>query len=253
MNIDKKLENMRISGQILADFFEAVKPLVKEGTTTKELDDFAREFIISRGAKPSFLHYQGFPGSICTSIDDVIVHGIPKKNVVLKNGQVLGIDVGACYNGYHTDAARTYLVGDVAPEVVKLVETTRECFYEAIRGLKAGSRVGDVGARVQRHAESRGYGVVRELVGHGVGKHLHEDPNIPNYGREGLGPKFTVGQTIAIEPMINLGTADVVFNGMWDCRTADGKPSGHYENTVVILEDGVEILTEKMESGHVKR
>ena len=252
MNI-KKLENMRISGKILADFFDAVAPLVKEGTTTKELDDFAREFIISRGAKPSFLRYQGFPGSICTSIDDVIVHGIPKKNVALKNGQVLGIDVGACYNGYHTDAARTFCVGNVAPEVQRLVQVTRECFFEAIKGLKNGSRVGDIGARVQQHAEKHGYGVVRELVGHGVGQHLHEDPNIPNFGRVGLGPKLVTGQTIAIEPMINLGTKDVLFRGMWDCRTADGKPSSHYENTVVILDDGVEILTEKLESGHVKR
>ena len=239
-----KIANMRIAGKILSDFFEAVKPLVKEGVSTKQLDDFAHKFIIDRGAKPSFLHYSGFPASICTSIDDVIVHGIPKKNVLLKNGQIIGIDVGACYNGYHVDAARTYEVGEVAPEIHKLVEVTKECFYEAIAGLKSGSRVGDVGAKVQQHAEKHGYGVVRELVGHGCGKHLHEDPNIPNYGRAGLGPKFTTGQTVAIEPMINLGTKDCTFRGMWDCRTADGKPSSHYENTIVILDDGVEILTD---------
>lgn len=240
---ETKIQNMRIAGKILSDFFEAVKPYVKEGVTTKDIDNFAHEFIRARGAKPSFLHYSGFPASVCTSIDDVVVHGIP-KNVALKNGQILGIDIGACYNGYHADAARTYLVGNVAPEVQKLVQTTKECFYEAINGLKAGSRVGDIGSRVQQHAEKHGYGVVRELVGHGVGSHLHEDPNIPNYGRAGLGPKLTNGQTIAIEPMINLGTKDVIFRGMWDVRTADGKPSAHYENTVLITEDGVEILTD---------
>ena len=252
MNIEK-IENMRKSGQILSEFFDAVKTMIKPGVSTKEIDEFAFKFIKERGAKPSFLHYQGYPASICTSIDDVIVHGIPKKNVVLKIGQVLGIDIGACYNGYHTDAARTYCVGEVSDEVRKLVQTTEECFFEAIKGLKEGSRVGDIGFSIQQHAEKNGFSVVRELVGHGVGEQLHQDPNIPNYGRRGLGQKLVAGQTIAIEPMINLGTKDVIFNGEWDCRTRDGKPSSHYENTVLILKDGVEILTEKMESGHVKR
>ncbi len=249
---ENKIKNMRIAGGIISDFFDEVSSMIKPGVTTKEIDSFAHKFIVERGAKPSFLHYSGFPASICTSVDDVIVHGIP-KNIQLKSGQVLGIDVGACYNGYHVDAARTYLVGNVAPDVQKLVEVTRECFFEAIKGLKNGSRVGDIGSRVQRHAEKFGYGVVRELVGHGVGNQLHEQPNIPNYGIEGLGPKLVTGQTIAIEPMINLGTPEVVFRGMWDCRTADGKPSSHYENTVVILDDGVEILTEKMEGIDVER
>lgn len=244
MNNENKIKNMRIGGKILSDFFEAIKPLVKEGTSTKDLDDFAFKFITERGAKPSFLHYQGFPGSICTSVNEVVVHGFPKKKVVLKNGDIIGIDVGACYNGYHTDACRTYMVGDVSPEVAQLVKVTKECFYEGIRGLKAGARVGDIGSRVQQHAEKHGYGVVRELVGHGCGEHLHEDPNIPNYGRAGLGPKLYDGQTIAIEPMINLGTKDVIFRGMWDVRTADGKPSAHYENTILITNDGVEILTD---------
>ena len=244
MNYENKIKNMRIAGKILSDFFEAIKPLIKEGVSTKELDDFAKNFITSRGARPSFLHYSGFPGSICTSVNEVVVHGIPSKKVLLKNGDIIGIDVGACYNGYHTDACRTYLVGDVSPDVAELVKVTKECFYEGIRGLKAGARVGDIGSRVQQYAERHGYGVVRELVGHGCGEHLHEDPNIPNYGRAGLGPKLYAGQTIAIEPMINLGTKEVIFRGTWDVKTADGKPSSHYENTVLITEDGVEILTD---------
>ena len=244
MNNQNKIENMRIGGKILSDFFEAIKPLVKEGISTKELDDFARNFIIARGARPSFLHYNGFPGSICTSINDVIIHGIPSKKTLLKNGDIIGIDVGACYNGYHVDACRTYLVGNVAPDVAQLVQVTKECFYEGIKNLKAGSRVGDISARVQQYAEKHGYGVVREFVGHGCGAHLHEDPNIPNYGTAGLGPKLIEGQTIAIEPMINLGTKNIITHGMWDVKTADGKPSSHYENTILITADGVEILTD---------
>ena len=240
----KQIELMREAGKITAETLEEVGKHIKPGISTLELDKIAHDYIISRGAKPSFLHYHGFPASICTSVDDVVVHGIPKKTQILEEGQIIGIDVGAVKNGYHGDAARTFLVGEVREEKKKLVEVTKECFYEAIRGLKEGSRLGDIGARVQRHAEKHGYSVVRVMVGHGIGRNMHEDPEVPNYGIEGSGIKLKAGMTIAIEPMINMGSHELKLNG-WDARTVDGQPSAHYENTVLICSDGVEILTKK--------
>ena len=238
----EEIQKMREAGKIVAGVLEEIEKHIKPGVSTLELDKIAHEYIINKGAKPSFLHYNGFPASICASIDDVVVHGIPKKNLVLQEGQIIGIDVGASFEGYHGDAARTFLVGNVSEQKKKLVNVTRECFFEAIKGLKDGARLGDIGARVQRHAEKHGFSVVRVMVGHGIGRKLHEDPDVPNYGTEGTGIKLKAGMTIAIEPMINMGKYDLKLNG-WDARTIDGLPSAHYENTILICSDGVEILT----------
>ena len=238
----EEIEKMREAGKIVAEVLNELEKHIKPGVSTLELDKIAHQYIINRGAKPSFLHYNGFPASICASIDDVVVHGIPKKNLILQEVQIIGIDVGAVKDGFHGDAARTFLVGNVSDEKKKLVEVTKECFFEAIKGLKDGSRLGDIGARVQRHAEKHGFSVVRIMVGHGIGRKLHEDPDVPNYGTEGTGIKLKAGMTIAIEPMINMGKYDLKLNG-WDARTVDGLPSAHYENTILICSDGVEILT----------
>lgn len=240
---ESEIELMRKSGKILAETLKLLEKEVRPGISTYELDKIAFDYIKSCGAKPSCLHYQGFPASICTSVDDVVVHGIPRRTQILAEGQIIGIDICVTYKGYVTDAARTIAVGKISPEKQRLIDVTRQSFYEAISELKAGSRVGDIGSKVQKFVERNGYSVVRDLVGHGVGKGLHEDPSIPNYGNAGTGPKLVAGQTIAIEPMVNLGRYDVVFDGMWDIRTADGKPSAHYENTVLITDQGVEILT----------
>lgn len=238
----EQIEKMRESGRIVGEVLNLMEKHIKPGVSTLELDKIAHGYIISRGAKPSFLHYCGFPASICASVDDVVVHGIPRKDQILQEGQIVGIDVGAVKDGYHGDAARTFLVGNVSEEKKKLVEITKQCFFEAIKGLKDGSRLGDIGARVQRFAEKHGFSVVRDMVGHGIGTHMHEDPNVPNYGTEGTGMKLKAGMTIAIEPMINMGSFQIKING-WDVRTKDGMPSAHYENTVLINSDSVDILT----------
>lgn len=240
---DYEIELMRESGKILADTFKVLEEYVKPGISTKELDKIAHDYIISRGAKPSCLHYEGYPASICTSVDDVVVHGIPRSDQILAEGQIIGIDICVKYKGLNTDAARTYAVGEISEVKKRLIEVTKASFFEGIKDLKAGVRVGDIGATIQRFVEKHGYSVVRDLVGHGVGKGLHEDPAIPNFGTAGTGPKLPAGLTLAIEPMVNLGDYDVEFSGMWDVKTTDGKPSAHYENTVLITEDGVEILT----------
>ena len=212
--------------------------------TTAELDKIAYDYIKSVGGEPSFLNYEGYPASTCISIDEKVVHGIPSDEVYVKEGQIVSVDVGVKFNGYHGDAARTFLVGEVAPEKKKLVEVTRECFFKAFEHLRPGMPLGDIGYYVQSHAEANGYGVVRALVGHGIGTEMHEDPSVPNYGRKGTGIRLRSGMCIAIEPMINMGTWQVKFlNDGWGVVTADGKPSAHYENTVVITDDGAEILT----------
>lgn len=244
LNNQDKINNMIIGGKILGETLKLIKDNIKPGISTAELDKIAREFIISCGAKPSFLHYNGFPASICTSIDDVIVHGIPRKNEILKDGQIIGIDIGVYYNHYHTDAARTFAVGNISEEKQKLIDVTKQSFFDGIKGIKAGSKLGDISGQVQKSVEKHGFSVVRDLVGHGCGEKLHEYPNVPNYGYVGTGITLTENQTLAIEPMVNVGTYKVVFNGPWDCRTQDGKPSAHYENTVIIKNDGVQILTD---------
>ena len=239
---EKEIELMRVAGSITAGALDEISKYIKPGISTLELDNIAKKFIIDKGAKPAFLRYSGFPNSICASIDDVVVHGIPKSNLILQEGQIIGIDVGAKYGGYCGDAARTFAVGKVSDEKQKLIEVTKECFFRAIKNLKAGSRLGDIGFEVERYAEKYGFEPVRSMGGHGIGKDMHEDPFIPMYGRAGTGIKLEAGMTLAIEPMINMGSYEIDING-WDVRTADGLPSAHYENTVLIKENGVEILT----------
>ena len=239
---EKEIELMRVAGSITAGALDEISKYIKPGISTLELDKIAEKFIIDKGAKPAFLRYSGFPNSICASIDDVVVHGIPKKDMILQEGQIIGIDVGAKYQGYCGDAARTFAVGKVSEDKQKLIEVTKECFFRAIKNLKAGSRLGDIGFEVERYAEKFGFKPVRSMGGHGIGKNMHEDPFVPMYGRAGTGIKLEAGMTLAIEPMINMGSYEIDING-WDVRTADGLPSAHYENTVLIKENGVEILT----------
>ncbi len=240
---EKDIECMRESGKILARTLELLRSEIRPGISTKYLDKIANEYIISSGGKPSFLRLYGFPASICSSIDDAVVHGIPSEKDILQEGQIIGVDCGVKYKGFHTDAARTFAVGNISEEKKKLIEVTEASFFEGIKGLKANDRVGDIGARVQTYVEKHGFSVVRDLVGHGVGKEMHEDPSIPNFGRAGLGVKLPANCTIAVEPMVNVGTYEVVFNGMWNVKTKDHKPSAHYENTCLVTNEGVEILT----------
>lgn len=241
---ESEIERMRVSGKLTGNVLELLGKSIRAGMTTAELDRIAYDYIKSVGGEPSFLNYEGYPASTCISIDEKVVHGIPSDEVYVKEGQIVSVDVGVKFNGYHGDAARTFLVGEVAPEKKKLVEVTRECFFKAFEHLRPGMPLGDIGYYVQSHAESNGYGVVRALVGHGIGTEMHEDPSVPNYGRKGTGIRLRSGMCIAIEPMINMGTWQVKFlNDGWGVVTADGKPSAHYENTVVITDDGAEILT----------
>ncbi len=241
---DAEIQLMRESGRITKEVLDLIGNQIRPGLTTKDLDKIAYDYITSCGAYPSFLGYSGYPASICASIDDVVVHGIPSNEQVIKDGQIVSIDVGVVFNGWQGDAARTFLVGKVSEEKRKLVKVTEECFFKAIENLRDGTPLGNIGYAVQSHAEANGYSVVRSLVGHGIGKEMHEDPSVPNYGKMGTGIRLKKGMAIAIEPMINAGVYQVDFmpDG-WTVRTRDRKPSAHYENTVVITDNGVEILT----------
>ena len=241
---DEQIAFMRDSGKITKNVLDLIGREIRAGMTTKDLDKLAYEYITSCGAYPSFLGYSGYPASICASIDDMVVHGIPSDNDVIKEGQIVSIDVGVNYNGWQGDAARTFIIGDVSEEKRKLVKVTEECFFKAIENLRDGTPLGDIGFKVQSHAEANGFSVVRALVGHGIGQEMHEDPSVPNYGRKGTGIRLKKGMAIAIEPMINAGVYQVEFmSDGWGVRTKDRRPSAHYENTVVITDDGVEILT----------
>ena len=240
----EEIELMRIAGRITRDTLKVVENSIRAGISTKELDKIAFDYIKSQGATPSFKNYSGFPASICASVNDAVVHGIPSEDVVLKEGDIISIDVGAKYKGYHGDAARTFPVGKIDSKVKKLIKVTEQSFFEGIKGLKSGAFVGDISSRIQTFVEKNGFSIVRELVGHGIGKALHEDPQVPNYGRSGSGPRLNAGSVIAVEPMVNMGERNVVFlSDGWTCKTKDGLPSAHYENTILITEDGVEILT----------
>ena len=239
------LEAMAKSGLIVARALEAAEEAVKPGMTTLELNNIVEKVIVMEGAKPSFKGYRGFPACCCISPNNVVVHGIPSKDIVLQEGDIVSIDVGAFIGGFHGDAARTLAVGKISDEAQRLIDTTRECFFEGMKMAIDSNRVGDIGAAVQTHAEKMGYGVVRELVGHGVGRELHESPDVPNFGTTGRGVRLTKGMVIAIEPMINMGTGEVSFSRKdgWTVTTKDGKLSAHYENTVAITENGPKILT----------
>lgn len=234
---------MREPCRIMHDCLEYLGNSLKAGMTTMEINDLADGYIRARGAVPSCLGYCGYPASICVSVNEQVVHGIPGDKVI-RNGDIVSLDFCAYKNGFHADAARTFLIGDVDEEKRRLVKVTEECFFKAVENLKAGTPLYDIGAAVQKHAESNGYSVVRALVGHGIGKEMHEDPSVPNYGKAGTGIRLKAGMVICIEPMINMGTyqVDTLSDG-WTVVTRDKKPSAHYENTVVIREDGVEILT----------
>ena len=241
---DAEIALMRESGQLTKNVLDLIGREIRAGMTTKDLDKLAYEYIMSCGAYPSFLGYSGYPASICASIDDMVVHGIPSEDIVIKEGQIVSIDVGVEYNGWQGDAARTFMIGNVSEQKKKLVEVTEQCFFKAIENLKDGTPLGDIGYAVQTHAESNGFSVVRALVGHGIGKEMHEDPSVPNYGKKGTGIRLKKGMVIAIEPMINAGVFQVDFmSDGWTVRTRDRLPSAHYENTVAITDNGVEILT----------
>lgn len=240
----QEIELMRKANAIVRDTLDLLRDNIKEGMTTKALDKIAYDYITKCGAKPSFLGYDGFPASICTSINEQVVHGIPSDKVVIKEGDIVSVDCGSIYKGFNGDAARTFMIGKVDEKVKKLVEVTEQSFFEGVKILKEGVRLGDLGHAIQSYAESFGYGVVRALVGHGIGRDMHEDPEVPNYGRAGHGLRLRKNMTIAIEPMINMGTHDVyILDDGWTIVTADNLPSAHYENTVAITEDGVEILS----------
>lgn len=233
-------EACRISAGALRVAGEAVRP----GISTGEIDKIAYDYIISQGAEPNFLHLYGFPATACISINDEVIHGIPSKNRILKDGDIVSIDLGAKKDGYNGDNAATFACGNISEEAKRLMDTTRESLYEAIKFAVPGGKLGDISSAVQRYCEERGYGVVREYTGHGIGKALHEDPSVPNYGTAGRGVRLLPGMTIAIEPMINQGTARVkVLPDGWTVKTLDSKLSAHFEHTVAITKDGPVILT----------
>ena len=236
-----ELEQKRAACRITRDVLNLIEDKLHAGMTTKELDQIAYDYITSCGARPNFLGLGGFPGTICASIDEVVVHGFPSDRVI-KEGEIVSIDVGAFYNGFNGDAARSFYCGDIDPEKKRLIEVTKQSFFEGIKGICVGSAIGDIGYQVQTYAESNGFSVVREMVGHGVGRQLHEDPEVPNYGKKGTGIRLRENMTIAVEPMINMGSHEIIIDG-WKCVTRDGKPSAHYENTIAITASGVEILT----------
>ena len=241
---DTEIQKMRDAGRITALARQLAGEHVREGVTTKFIDRKVKEFIISHGAKPSFLGLYGFPASACISVNEEVIHGIPSDERVLKYGDIVSVDVGAFYKGYHGDCAATFVVGDTDDESKRLIEVTRQSFFEGIKFAVDGNRVGDISAAVQAYVEKNGFSVVRDFVGHGVGKDLHENPDVPNYGKPGRGPRLQTGMTIAVEPMVNAGTWRVkTLSNDWTVVTIDGKRSAHYENTIAITENGVEILT----------
>lgn len=234
---------MRRAGGVVGAVIDLLKAAVEPGMTTKDLDRIAYKEITRQGAKPTFMGYRGFPASICTSVNEEIVHGIPSKRV-LKEGDIVKVDVGATIEGMIGDAAVSIPVGEVTAEAIALMDATRVSLEEGIKAAQPGGRIGDIGAAVQAYGESRGYGVVREFVGHGVGRFLHEDPQVPNYGQAGMGPLLRVGMCIAIEPMFNLGDWHTkILDDEWTVITADGKLSAHFEHSIAITKDGPEILT----------
>ena len=239
-----EIEKMRLAGKITGDVLKEIEKHIKPGISTKQLDKIAYNYIVSRGAAPSFLNYNGFPASICASRNDEVVHGIPSKGVILAEGDIISIDVGAYINGYHGDAARTFAVGKISDEAQRLIDVTKQSFFEGIKYAVHGAKLGDVSAAIQEYVESNGYSVVRDLVGHGIGRKMHEDPSVPNYGHKGRGVKLAAGMTLAIEPMVNAGEYDVcVLDDDWTVVTEDGSLAAHYENTILITDGEPEILT----------
>ena len=238
-----EIELMRRAGKITAAARAVARNMVKPGVTTQQIDKAVYKFITEQGATPSFLHYNGYPASVCVSVNDEIIHGIPGKRV-LQEGDIVSIDVGAYIGGYHGDCAATFPCGKVSPEAQNLIDVTRQSFFEGIKFAKEGCRLYDISAAIQGYVESHGCSIVREYVGHGIGTEMHESPEIPNYGHPGRGPRLLRGMTIAVEPMVNAGTAAIrQMPDGWTVRTADGKLAAHYENTLLITDGEPEILT----------
>lgn len=240
----REIELMREAGRILAKVHEELGAAIKPGISTLDIDRLGERLIRSYGCVPSFKNYNGYPASICVSVNDEVVHGIPNKNHIIREGDIVSLDAGVIWHGYHSDAARTHAVGKVSPEAEKLIEVTRESFFQGIKYAKAGNHLGEISSAIQAYAESFGYGVVRDLVGHGIGTHLHEEPEVPNFAQKRKGIKLMPGMTLAIEPMINAGRPDVVWlDDEWTVVTDDGTLSAHYENTILITEGEPEILS----------
>lgn len=242
----EEFELMKASGKILQEVFKVIRDEIKPGMSTHDVDKIAYNIIRSHDAIPSFLNFgtPPFPGTICASVNEAVVHGIPRRSVILKEGDILSVDVGCVLDGYQADACRTYCIGEVAPEVADLVRRTEESFFKALEFAKEGCRTGDIGNAVQTYCESFGYGVVRELEGHGIGTTMHQDPSVPNFGKPGHGCKLRKGMAICIEPMITLGSREIeMLSDQWTIVTQDGKPASHYENTILITEDGPYMTT----------
>lgn len=240
---EKEIDLMREPCKIVRDTLDFVGSKIQAGMSTREVDELVERYIRASGANPSCIGYGGFPAAACVSVNEMVVHGIPDDRI-LKEGDIVSVDIVADKNGYHGDACRTYCIGKVSSDVEKLVKVTEECFFQAIKTLRAGTPLYDIGYAVQSHAESHGYGVIRSYTGHGIGREMHEDPSVPNFGRKGTGVRLKAGTVLCIEPMIAMGSWKVRLLGDgWGAVTVDGKPAAHYENTVVVREDGVEILT----------
>ena len=241
---EREIELMRESGRILSIVHTELAKMIKPGISTLDIDKRCYEIIRDFGCIPSFLNYQGYPASVCVSVNDEVVHGIPNKNRILKDGDLVSLDAGVIYKGYHSDAARTVAVGEVSAEWKRLMDVTKQSFFEGIKYAKPGYRIGDISGAIQDYAESFGYSLVRELVGHGVGRELHEDPQVPNFRTKRKGIRLEPGMTLAIEPMVNMGHYDVNWlDDGWTVVTADGSPSAHYENTILITDGEPELLT----------
>ena len=241
----REIELMRVAGEIVGDTHKYLIPYLKPGITTKEIDSLARDYIISRDAIPSCYNYGGYPGNICISVNEELIHGIPSPKRILKAGDIVSVDLGAYKDGFHSDTCATFPVGEISDEAKKLLEVTKASLYAAIDVAKVGARIGDISHTVQEYCESRGYGVVRKYVGHGVGRQLHEDPEVPNFGVPGHGARLVAGMTFAIEPMINIKGAGVkTLDDGWTVVTTSGSLSAHFEHTIAITSEGVVILTQ---------
>ena len=241
---EREINLLREAGKIVYDTHQYLKPFIQPGISTKKLDELAEEYIIERGATPSCKGYEGYPACLCTSINEKVVHGIPDANEILKDGDIISIDICACYKGYHGDSAWSYGVGKISKEKEELLKNTEEALYKGLNMIKPGNRIGDISSAVEKSAISHKLGVVKELVGHGVGNNLHEDPEIPNYGEAHTGPVIKEGMVFAVEPMLTLGSPEIVIDDDgWTIETEDYSPSAHFEHTVVVTKDGYEILT----------
>ena len=244
LKTSRELALMRQAGRISAGALRIAGESIEPGITTAEIDKIAYDYILSQGAKPNFLNYEGFPATACISINDEVIHGIPSKSRVIKEGDIVSLDLGAVFEGYHGDNAATFACGDISAEAKRLIDTTRESLYKGIEMAVFGNRVSDISNAIQQYVEARGYSVVRAFIGHGVGASLHEAPEVPNFGKPGRGPRLVPGMTLAIEPMINMGTHAVkVLNDGWTVKTVDGKLSAHFEHSIAITKDKPLILT----------